>query len=167
MTATSNWTPGTALVAIVIAAASTVLQAPPGHATIDELAINGTYTAVSNGQWAKTNERFHDEATVSSTWTIASSCTGIFDCTGRVTSDSGWSADARYISGMWFVTRTVGHWEHCADGSTAAGKQIFEFYPDPGNGSVFEGWDTTTGPSGACGRNLPLTIEMPFMLTPK
>ncbi len=167
MSGIPNWTRRITVAAIVTATACAVLQAPPGHATIDELALNGTYTAVSNGQWAKTNERFHDEATVSSTWTIASSCTGIFDCTGRVTSDSGWSADARYVSGMWFVTHSVDNWEHCPDGGTAAGKQIFKFYPDPKNRSVFEGWDTTTGPSGACGRNLPLTIEMPFTLSPK
>ena len=154
-------------VAGIVAAVGNSVLAPSGHTTIDELALNGTYTAISDGQWAKTNERYHDEVTVSSTWTITSSCTGVFDCAGRVTSDLGWSADARYISGMWFVTHTVDNWEHCADGSTAPGKQIFKFYPDPTNNSTLVGWDTTTAPSGACGRNRPLEIELPFKLIPK
>lgn len=151
----------------IVAAAPGSLLAPPGYATIDDQALNGTYTAVSDGQWAKTNERFHDETTVSSTWTITSSCTGVFDCSGHMSSDLGWSADARYVSGMWFVTRTVDNWEHCADGSTAAGKQVFKFYPDPDSETTLSGWDTTTAPSGACGRSRPLEIEMPFKLTLK
>lgn len=151
----------------IVATVSSSMLAPLAHTTIDELALNGTYTAISDGQWAKTNERYHDETTVSSTWTITSSCTGVYDCTGRVSTDLGWSADARYLSGMWFVTHTVDNWEHCADGSTAPGKQIFKFFPNPDNPTALSGWDTTTAPSGACGRSRPLEIEMPFKLLPK
>lgn len=151
--------------AITIVAVTSSTAAQTGNASVDEIALNGTYTAVSDGQWAKTNERYHDEATVTSTWTISSSCTGAFDCTGRVSSDLGWSADTRYLSGMWFVVHTVEQWQHCADGSTAPGKQIFKFYPDRSDTSTLLGWDTTTSPSGSCGRNLPLTIDMPFRLT--
>jgi hypothetical protein len=151
---------------VTVAAVAIECATTPGHASVDELALNGAYTSTSDGQWAKTNERYHDEATVSSTWTITSTCTDSFDCTGRVTSDLGWSADARYVSGMWFVTHTVENWEHCADGSTAPGKQIFKFYPDP-NSANLTGWDTTTAPSGACGRNRPLEIELPFKLVRK
>ncbi|OBG93013.1 hypothetical protein A5697_05805 [Mycobacterium sp. E3251] len=139
----------------------------PGHASNDQPALNGTYIARSDGQWAKTNQRFHDEATVSSTWTIVSSCADIFDCSGQVTSDAGWNSGAIYRSGMWFVTHTVDNWEKCEDGSTAPGKQIYKFYPDPNGTSALLGWDTTTAPSGACGRSRPLEIEMPFKLTPK
>ncbi len=38
----------------------------------DGVAINGTYTAFSDGEWAKTNQSFHDEASVTQTWTITS-----------------------------------------------------------------------------------------------
>ncbi|ORW01255.1 hypothetical protein AWC14_08825 [Mycobacterium kyorinense] len=151
----------------MFAAIVSSVLAPSGHTTIDEIALNGTYTAISDGQWAKTNEKYHDEATVISTWTITSSCTGIFDCIGRVTSDLGWSADARYVSGMWFVIHILDNWEHCADGSGAPARQVFKFYSDPNNKSAQLGWDTTTAASGACGRNRPLEIEMPFKLVPK
>lgn len=149
---------------VTVAAVTSSTAAPAVNASIDEIALNGTYTAISDGQWAKTNERYLDEATVTSTWTISSSCTGAFDCTGQVSSDRGWSADTRYMSGMWFVVHTVEHWQHCPDGSTAPGKQIYKFYPDPSNTSILLGWDTTTSPSGSCGRSLPLTIDMPFKL---
>lgn len=154
------------IAAAVAAAATSATFAPIGHTTTDEIAVNGTLHAVSDGQWAKTNEIFHDEETVSSIWTVSSSCSGVYDCTGRVTSDQGWSAEARYVSNMWFVTRTIPDWQRCADGSTAAGKQIVKFYRDASAPSTFKGWDTTVGPSGACGVNLPLAIEMPFTLRP-
>jgi hypothetical protein len=45
---------------------------PLAHATADEIAVNGTYLATSDGQWAKTNESYHDEKSVTQTWTITS-----------------------------------------------------------------------------------------------
>jgi len=57
----------------------------------------------SDGQWAKTRDVYHDEATITSTWTISSTCTTHVDCTGTVTSDQGWSAGAHYNGGLWFV----------------------------------------------------------------
>ena len=53
------------------------------------VAINGTFTAFSDGQWAKTNDSYHDELSVTQTWTITSTCATYQDCTGRVTSDQG------------------------------------------------------------------------------
>lgn len=153
-----------ATAAVVAIVATTRL--PSADASVDP-ALNGTFTAKSDGQWAKTNESYHDEATVVSTWTIASTCTGAYDCTGSVTSDLGWTADAKYVSGMWFVTRTLDNWERCADGSTAPGRQIYKFYKDPSDNAKFIGWDTTTGPSGACGVNRPLFIEIVFTLVPR
>ena len=86
------------------AAVTLLLCATPGTAAADDaVALNGTYTVVSDGQWAKTNYRYHDEATVTQTWTITSSCATFQDCTGRVVSDAGWSADAVYASGRWRV----------------------------------------------------------------
>ena len=138
-----------------------VAQADPN----DGVAINGTYTAFSDGQWAQTNQSYHDEADVTQSWTITSTCSTYQDCTGRVTSDQGWSADLIYLSGRWKVAHTVPHWEPCADGTAAAGEQAFTFWkgrPDP----HLIGWDQTIGPSGACGINKWLNVTMPFSLTP-
>ena len=35
----------------------------------DGVAINGTYTVFSDGQWAQTDQSYHDEASVTQTWT--------------------------------------------------------------------------------------------------
>jgi hypothetical protein len=83
------------------------------------------------------------------------------DCTGRVTSDQGWSANLRLVGGdLWIVAHDVPNWEKCEDGTTAPGHQTFKFSAD----EKLAGWDRTVGPSGACGANKWLTIEMPFKL---
>nr|WP_231976744.1 hypothetical protein [Mycobacterium sp. E740] len=152
----------------VIAAAviAFVCVAPPAHAQHDDVAVNGVFTAFSDGRWAKTNDSRHDELSVTQTWTITSTCTTYQDCTGKVVSDQGWSSDLVYMSGRWKVSRTVENWEPCIDGTAAPGKQSFTFwlgYPQDRN--RYEGWDRTEGPSGACGFNKVLDIEMPFTLT--
>ena len=129
--------------------------------------LNGVFLAVSNGQWAQTNLRYHDEATITSTWSFASTCTGVHDCTGRVSSDFGWTGEASYVSGSWRVRHTVQDWQSCADGTTAPGEQLFVFWRDSTNPTRWVGWDKTTGPSGACGINRWLNIQMPFTLTPR
>jgi hypothetical protein len=135
---------------------------PAAHAT-PWPTLNGTFTAVSDGQWAKTREVYRDEATVTSTWTITSTCTTRVECTGRVVSDQGWSADATFSWGLWSVQRDLPGWAPCGDGTTAPGHQRFTFYPvDAG---TLVGKDKTIGPSGACGVSYWLTIEMPFRLT--
>jgi hypothetical protein len=140
---------------------------PPAFAD-DEVAINGTFTAYSDGQWAETNDSYHDEASVTQTWTITSTCATFQDCTGRVTSDQGWSSDYLvYMSGRWKVSRTIENWEPCNDGTAHPGEQSYTFwlgYPQDRNQYV--GWDRTQGPSGGCGFNKVLDIEMPFKLTP-
>ncbi|WP_231740387.1 MULTISPECIES: hypothetical protein [unclassified Mycobacterium] len=150
---------------VLIATVAGNVATPPVSASVNP-ALNGTYIATSDGFWAKSNETRRAEATVVSTWTIASSCTGAYDCTGTVTSDHGWSAEIVYISRMWFVTRVLDNWVRCPDGTTPPGKQIFKFYEDPNSSGKYVGWDTATGPSGACGVNRPLFIEMPFTLVP-
>lgn len=132
----------------------------------DVVAVNGVYTAVSDGQWSKTNERFEERPSLISTWTISSSCENYLDCTGRVVSDHGWSADLTYRSGQWWVSQTLPDWLTCPDGARFPGKQGFQFWPDRSNPTVLTGWDKTIAPSGACGVNRWLTIEMPFTLTP-
>jgi hypothetical protein len=146
--------------------------AGPAHADDPSAwGINGTYAVSSNGQWAKTNDVYHDEAVVRSTWTISTKCTTPVDCAGTVTSDQGWSAPVYTSSGLsWFVKRTVPRWEPCPDGTAVDGLQTIRFYPvDAETGNVAQqdtttlaGEDNTIGPSGACGINKWLTIKMPF-----
>ena len=128
-------------------------------------AINGTYTAVSDGQWSRTNEKFQQEATVTSTWTFTSTCPNPYRCTGTVTSDQGWSAPTHSTAGMWYVSRDLQNWEPCREGGAAAGHQVYRFYTV--DATTLVGADKTIGASGGCGQNLPLVIEMPFKLTKK
>lgn len=158
----------TVLTATVI---SGVCATPPAQASPDDVAINGTYRASSLGDWAKTNQQFHDEATVRSTWTVTSTCSTVQDCTGTVKSDQGWSAPMFMHDGTsWYVKRDVPDWEPCQYGGSATGRQTIYFYPVNANGHVqigspvLAGIDKTVGPSGACGQNRWLTIEMPFRL---
>lgn len=135
-------------------------------------AINGTYRATSLGNWAKTNNSFHDEPTVTSTWTVTSSCTTAQDCTGEVRSDQGWSAPLVMHDGaMWSVKREIPNWRTCPDGSPLSGQQTFLFFPVAPDGSggldrspTLAGKDETIGPSGACRVNKSLVVEMPFRL---
>ena len=105
-----------------------------------------------------------------STWTIVSTCSGAEVCSGRVSSDQGWSAEITRHNVECVVKRDVAKWERCPDGSAATGHQLFRFYPADADGIVsvssttYVGLDTTTGPSGACGRNQWLNITMPFKL---
>jgi hypothetical protein len=143
---------------------------PVAHSSGGGLDLNGTYIAQSNGDWAKTNERYQDESTVRSTWTIASTCNTALDCKGRVSSDAGWSSDVDTTNGTWYVRRNIANWETCADGSSAPGLQVIRFYPVGADGAMdmtsttYAGTDTTTSPSGSCGRNQSLVISMPFRL---
>ena len=151
-----------ATTAAIIAA---INVAPHAHAQ-NEVALNGVFTAFSDGRWAKTNDSRHDEVSVTQTWTITSACTTYQDCTGLVVSDQGWSADLVYLSGRWKVTRTVENWEPCIDGTAYPGRQTWKFWLDyPQDPNRYVGWDKTEGPSGACGFNKVLDIEMPFTLT--
>jgi hypothetical protein len=153
----------------IVGMASVVLVCGTSNAPVtgasDDVAVNGTYIAFSDGQWAQTNQSYHDEASVTQTWTITSTCSTYQDCTGRVVSDQGWSGDLVYMSGRWKVVHTVENWEPCQDGTAAPGEQAFTFwrsYPD----RQLVGWDQTIGPSGACGFNKWLNVTMPFRLTP-
>lgn len=159
-----------ALVAAAMVLSGGVLAAAPASAS-GKWALNGTFTATSNGEWARTNDFFHDEKTVRALWTISSQCSYPTECTGTVTSDQGWTAPIYQTGGEWYVKRVVPNWIPCQDGSTADGLQVFRFKrmtPDGANtdptSNVLVGEDATTGPSGACGRSLSLYITMPFKL---
>jgi hypothetical protein len=147
-----------------------ITVAAPSHASAD-WALNGTFTATSNGEWAQSNDIFHEQQSVRAVWTIASMCSYPTECTGTVTSDQGWSAPIYQTGGEWYVKHVVLHWIPCPDGSSADGFQIFRFKrmtpdgdtTDPTSNTLI-GADATTGPSGACGRSLAIFITMPFKL---
>ena len=149
------------LVAGVVAVG--VGAAPRAAAT--DPSLNGTYRAVSDGQWAQTNDSYWDEPTVTSTWTITSKCADPLDCTGQVVSDGGWSANLKLVDTLWYASHQVDNWAPCPDGTAVPGKQTFKFFPDPINPQNLKGWDETLGPSGACGHNQWLFIRLPLTLT--
>lgn len=148
-----------AAVALAAVSAPTAVAEPK-----ESVALNGAFIVKSDGQYAKTNERFHDEATVISTWTFATTCTTFQACSGHMTSDRGWSADVKYIAPLWYVVRTIDNWETCPDGTTAPGTQTFKFYVDEYDVPNMKGWDNTLNQSGSCGINKVLNIEMPLTL---
>ena len=158
---------------IAAALAGAVLAGPAAPAAGDPASwgLNGTYVATSNGEWSKSNDIFHDEASIRSTWTITSTCSYPGECTGTVSSDWGWTAPIYQKSSVWYVKRRVDNWQPCPDGTAAAGLQIFRFYPatrdgtasDPSSSTLL-GDDQTTGVSGSCGSSKVLFISMPFKL---
>lgn len=95
------------LCCVLVTGAAGVGGAPHAHAWEDSTALNGTFTARSDGLWAKTNEIMAYQADAVATWTITSSCTTFQDCTGTVVSDQGWTADLVYQSQRWRVTHIV------------------------------------------------------------
>ena len=162
----------------VIASTATVIAAltsgiGAASAAPRDHSLNGTYTALSNGEWAKTREVYMDEPVVRSTWTISSTCRNPLECYGQVSSDQGWTAPIRMAAGdQWRVDRILQNWEPCQDGTAFPGHQMIMFTPMDTEGRgivtvgspVLAGWDKTVGPSGACGVNESLTIVMPFKL---
>jgi hypothetical protein len=147
--------------------------APPrAGASVDDFALNGTFRATSNGEWAQTNDSYHDEQTIRSVWTIVSECSDAYHCSGTVSSDQGWTAPINKASQSWTVERHLPNWQTCDDGSVAAGRQLYRFWRvdeagnyDLGNqSSVFAGEDKTVGISGSCGVSRELAIRMPFRL---
>jgi hypothetical protein len=159
---------GAAAAVSVLASLGTATWA---HAATYGIELNGSYRVTSNGNWAKTNEKYSDEKTVIQTWTMTSNCEDPLKCTGQVDSDQGWSAPLRFIDDHWIVDREVNNWESCPDGTAAAGHQKFLFWgvattgaQDATNTNLLAGIDETVGPSGACGVNKPLAIKMPMRL---
>ena len=133
-------------------------------------ALNGTFLATSNGDWATTNDVYRNETTARSIWTISMSCSNVLTCAGRVTSDAGWSADIATTNTEYVVVRDLPDWEQCADGRTVMGHQRYRFFPVDGAGFLypgsrtFAGFDKTVGESGGCSLNDKLEIDMPFRL---
>ncbi len=161
---------GVALFAAAAAAAG-LGAAPTASATDGDSAINGTFSVVSNGEWAKMNDRYQDEPSVRSTWTVNSTCSTGITCAGKVTSSLGWTEDIYTTSGLWYVKHYVPDWIPCPDGSKAPGLQVYRFIhvneegtAQPGS-NLLTGVDETTGVSGNCGRNLSLVLSLPVKIT--
>jgi hypothetical protein len=156
------------VLAFSLVAAPATTGTAPAAAGPEDIALNGTFTAFSDGQWAKNREKFEPLPSVTATWTITSSCTTFQDCTGTLVSDQGWTADLVYASLRWRAAHVIPNWEPCPDGTTAPGTQTFTFWArrldDPSRFDHLIGWDETVGPSGACGVNRWLTVRMPLTL---
>jgi hypothetical protein len=158
--------------ALVAAAAFGLGTAPPAVANYDQYAMNGTYSVVSNGEWARMNDRYQDEPSVRSTWTVSTTCSTAITCAGKVTSSLGWTEDIYTTMGsMWFVKHYVADWIPCPDGTQAPGLQLYKFYPATEDGmakagsDLWLGEDETTGVSGNCGRNRSLVLNLPVKIT--
>ena len=79
--------------------------------------------------------------------------------------------DGHQRPGLDRAKHVVPNWIPCPDGTFASGLQVFRFIratPDGAStdptSNTLVGEDITTGPTGACGRSLPLYITMPFKL---
>lgn len=160
--------------ALLAAAAFALGTAPPAAADDDyqKYAMNGTFSVVSNGEWARQNDRYQDEPSVHSTWTVNTTCTTALTCSGKVTSSLGWTEDIYTGTGnMWYVKHYVADWIPCPDGSRAPGLQSYKFYPANEEGmsqrvsNLWLGEDETTGVSGNCGRNKSLVMNLPVKIT--
>jgi hypothetical protein len=164
--------PAKVIAAAAILATASVLTAPVSSADeLSQYAPNGMYSVVSNGEWARTNERYQDEPSVRSTWTVSSTCSTALTCSGKVTSSLGWTEDIYTTSGMWYVKHYVADWIPCPDGSTSPGLQVYRFYPANEDGirtdntNLYLGEDQTTGVSGNCGRNRSLVMNLPVKIS--
>jgi hypothetical protein len=157
--------------ATAIAVLGSLGAPPPAQASNFGVELNGTYLVSTNGEQAKTNDVYMDERSEIQTWTVSSTCVSPIECNGQVTSDQGWSTTMR-LNEYWYVERTIPNWAPCPDGSFADGYQKFMFWGL--NPRTIErrltftdfmvGRDVVKTESGACGKNLPLVIEMPVIL---
>src|ERR1700741_2775403 len=119
-------------------------------------AVNGTYTATVIGDWAQTNQVYHQEAVVRSTREITSSCSPRQACTGQVVRDQAWTAPLTMQDGLnWYVKHDIPNWQTCPDGSVFSGHDVIYFYPaNPDTGEntlgspVLAGRARTTGHAG-------------------
>jgi hypothetical protein len=162
----------TSVAALVAAAAFGLGTAPPAAANYDQYAMNGTFSVVSNGEWARMNDRYQDEPSVRSTWTVSTTCSTAITCAGKVTSSLGWTEDIYTTMGsMWYVKHYVPDWIPCPDGTQAPGLQVYKIYKANEDGMAQEisdlwlGEDETTGVSGNCGRNRSLVLNLPVKIT--
>lgn len=145
--------------------------APVSQASNFGVELNGTYRAFSDGEFAKVDDVFIDQVSTDEIWTINTSCVSPLECVGEVHSNAGWTATAR-LDDFWYFDREIPNWLPCPDGTSAPGHQKFIVFgfntmrveQDKTNTDFLVGRNLTKAPSGACGRNAPLDIEMPIRL---
>src|SRR5690349_4973220 len=53
----------------------------------EQWGINGTFATSSNGEWAKINDRYENQPSTRSNWTITTQCISPTECSGTVNSD--------------------------------------------------------------------------------
>jgi hypothetical protein len=154
--------------------------ASPVHATDYGVALNGTYRAFSNGEWAQTSAGpngaggamvYIDQPSKMETWTVTSDCISPIECIGEVRSDAGWTGALLFNGDSWRIDRDIPNWEPCPDGTAAPGHQNFALWGfDPNtteknkSRDLIVGWERTLAPSGACGYNKPVVTQLPVRL---
>lgn len=139
--------------------------------------LDGTYQVMSDGEWATQEAApgggtvFIDQQTTTERWTINTECVSPIECTGTVTSSLGWTGTVR-LDDFWYVDHEIPNWLACPDGTAVPGHQKFILKAiDPAtnesrltNVNFLMGRNQTKAPSGACGRNQPLVIELPVKM---
>ena len=164
----------------IVAVVGILSTAPPAHATDYGVALNGTYRATSNGDWAQSSQGpfgvggamvYRDQPTKVETWTVRSDCVSPIQCIGQVTSDAGWTGLLNFNGDSWRIDRDIPNWLPCPDGTAAPGHQNFALWGfDPTTSeknkvrNLVVGWERTQAPSGACGLSTPLVIQLPVRL---
>lgn len=163
-----------AVIVGVAACSAAVLTGPAPVASASDYGfeLNGTYSAVSNGEWAKHNDRFTPEGVKRDVWQMSSSCESTNRCDGTITSlNEGWTIPLRFLNDHWVAPRDIPNWAPCETGGAATGHQLYWFYGVDESGmnnrstTELAGKDTTFTDSGSCGRNRGLTIELPIRIT--
>jgi hypothetical protein len=143
--------------------------AAPAQASNFGVELNGAYRVVSDGEWARGNrDVLYDQQTVVETWTVTTDCVSPIECAGTVVSDRGWTGTIR-LDDFWYVDHDIPNWVPCPDGTFAPGHQKFILKAvNPAtseysskNVTYLMGRNQTKSPSGACGVNAPVVIEMP------
>ena len=134
---------GAILGAVALSAIRALVVLPSAHASNFGFELNGTYSFLSNGEWAK----------------ATTPCT-----TNR------WTAPLKFTVDRWIVHRELPNWAPCETGGAVTGHQAFMFYPVDDDGQIsrntdlLAGTDITRTDSGSCGKNLPLNIVIPLRL---
>jgi hypothetical protein len=158
--------------AAAIALIGSVGATAPAQASNYGVELNGTYRVMSDGEWARGDrDVLYDQQTVIETWTVTTDCVSPIECAGTVVSDRGWTGTAR-LDDFWYVDHDIPNWVPCSNGTFAPGHQKFILWGiDPTtnermtkNMSFLAGRNQTKSPSGACGVNAPVVIEMPVRM---
>jgi len=166
--------------AAIVAVVVTIATAPSAQATDYGVALNGTYRAFSNGEWAQTSAGpngaggamvYIDQPSKMETWTVTSDCVSPIECYGEVRSDAGWTGALKFNGDVWMVDRDIPNWLPCPDGTAAPGHQNFGLWgwnplttEKNKNWNFIVGFETTVAPSGACGYNKPVVTQLPVRL---